>query len=288
MHFFGEAATDNHQYKAFISGLAISAHSRVDMSFLYRNISRGYQSLYTNAFTENTRPNNEKGFYMGITISPTDFLRINAYADFFKFPWLKYRTDAPGSGVDYMVQLIYRPNRQVEVYTRYRTKTKPINYNPSGEVLNPVIGKSRQTLRTQFVYKMNSIFTFRSRVELSWYDKRGDDPENGFLIYADIIYKPSLKPLSGNVRVAYFETEGYNSRLYAFENDVLYGYSIPVFFDKGYRYYVNVKWNLTRKISLWSRFAQTIYPQKEKIGSGLDEIKGNAKSELKFQVNYNF
>src|SRR5674476_206155 len=89
MHFFGEAASDEGLNKAFINGLLISTDSHVDMSFLYRKISRGYQSLYTNAFTESTYPNNESGFYMGITLAPVDFLQVDAYADFYHFPWLK-------------------------------------------------------------------------------------------------------------------------------------------------------------------------------------------------------
>ena len=288
MHFFGEAAIDEGLDKAFINGLAISAHSHVDMSFLYRNISRGYQSLYANAFTESTYPANESGFYSGITIMPVDYLRIDAYADFYHFPWLKYRTDAPSSGNDYMIQLTYKPNREVEIYTRYRTENKAINYNPFDFTLNPVTGKPKQGLRTQFSYKLDKTFTFRSRVELAWFDQRGDDPQNGFLVYTDVIFKPMLKPLSGNIRVCYFETDGYNSRMYAYENDVLYGYSIPVFFDKGYRYYVNANYDVTRKLSIWARFAQTIYPDKNIIGTGLDQIKGNTKSEVKVQVIYSF
>jgi hypothetical protein len=288
MHFFGEAATDEDLDKAFINGLVISTNSRVDMSFLYRKISRGYQSLYSNAFTESTYPTNESGFYSGLTIAPTDFLRVDAYADFYHFPWVKYRTDAPSSGSDYMVQLTYKPNRQGEMYVRYRTENKAINYNPSGLPLHPVIGKPKQGLRTHFSYKLDPVFTFRSRVELAWFDKRGDDPQDGFLMYADLIYKPLLKRLSGNVRICYFESDGYNSRMYAFESDVLYGYSIPVFFDKGYRYYVNVNYDVTRKWSLWCRVAQTMYPDKNTIGSGLDLIKGNKKTEVKLQGIYNF
>ena len=112
MHFFGEAATDEDLDKAFINGLLISVDSHVDMSFLYRNISRGYQSLYSNAFTENTYPTNESGFYTGISIAPSSQIRINAYADFYHFPWIKYRVDAPTSGNDYLVQLTYTPNKQ--------------------------------------------------------------------------------------------------------------------------------------------------------------------------------
>ncbi len=287
-HFFGEAATDEDLDKAFINGLLISVDSHVDMSFLYRKISRGYQSLYTNAFTESTFPTNESGFYSGISIAPVDFLRIDAYADFYHFPWIKYRVDAPSYGNEYLIQLTYKPNKKVEIYTRYRNEKKAINYNPYDFTLNPVIVKPKQGLRTQFSYKSGSGLTFRSRVELSWFDKRGDAPENGFLIFTDVIYKPLLKPISGNVRLQYFETDGYDSRLYAYENDVLYGYSIPVFYDKGYRYYMNINFDVNKKISVWARFAQTIYAGKNTIGSGLDMINGKTKSEIKLQAIFSF
>jgi hypothetical protein len=288
LHFFGEAAMDKDAHKAFINGLLINTDSRAAMSFLYRNISKGYQSLYGNAFTENAYPTNESGFYSAITLNPSDFLRIDAYADFYHFPWLKYRADAPSSGNDYMVQLIYKPNKQAELSSRFRYQKKPINYNPDDLFLNPVVGRPKQSLRTQFNYKIDSRFTFRSRVELSWFDKRGVEPQKGFLTFADILYKPLLKPFSGNLRLSYFETDGYDSRIYAFENDVLYGYSIPAFFDKGYHYYINVHYKFTRKLSCWARFSQTIYSDKSEIGSGLDAIKGNKKSQIRLQLICSF
>ncbi len=141
--FLEKWPTDEDFDKAIISGLLINTDSKVSMSFLYRNISKGYQSLYANAFTENTHPTNESGFYSGITITPSDFLRIDAYADFYHFPWLKYRTDAPTSGNDYMIQLTFQPNKQVELSSRYRYKNKPINYNPDDLYLNPVVGRPK-------------------------------------------------------------------------------------------------------------------------------------------------
>ncbi len=270
MHFFGEAATDEGFDKALVNGLLISVDQHVDMSFLYRNISQGYQSLYTNAFTESTFPTNENGFYTGISITPTSALRLDAYADFYHFPWLKYRVDAPSRGNDYLVQLTYYPNKQVEVYTRYHNEHKAINYNPAGAPLNPVVLQPRQDWRTQFSYRISSALIFRSRVELNWFDKKQADAENGFLIYMDLLYKPLLGTWSGNIRLQYFETDGYNSRIYAFENDALYSYSIPVFYDKGFRYYLNINYDITRKLSVWARFAQTYYPDKAIISSGLD------------------
>ena len=95
-----------------------------------------------------------------------------------------------------------------------------------------------------------------------------------------------LKPFLGSIRLQYFETNGYNSRLYAYENDVLYNFSIPVFYDKGYRYYINLNYDLNKQFSFWIKWAQTIYEPKTFIGSGLDEIKGNTKSEIKLQMLY--
>ena len=288
LHFFGEAAADNHFNKAFVNGLLVSVDANVDMSFVYRNISPTYQSIYTNAFTENTYPVNEKGLYAGISIRPHPFWRIDAYADFYKFPWLKYQVDAPTVGADYMAQVNYKPNKQLEIYARYRFESKAKNYNPLDVILAPVVQKPRQNFRTQINYRINLEMVFRNRVELVWYDRKGGGSQNGFLAFTDLLYKPMMKKYSANVRLQYFETDGYDSRLYAYENDVLYSYSIPVFYDKGYRYYFNLNYDLTKKLTFWFRWAQTIYKDAATVGSGLDEISGNKKTEVKLQLQYIF
>ncbi len=288
MHFFGEAAITNKNYPAFVNGLLLSVANNIDMSFFYRNISKGYQSLYTNAFTEGTFPTNEKGFFTGISIRPNNNWRIDAYADVYRFPWLRFRVNAPSEGKDYMVQLNYKPNKVFEIYTRYKTESKYINYNPDLQTLSPVVAQPRKNWRTHLSYKLNPAFTIRSRAEIVWFDKKGPAAEQGFLIFADVLYKPLMKRFSGNMRLQYFETEGYNSRLYAYENDVLYSFSIPVFYDKGYRVYANVNFDLTKKITLWVRWARFIYPEKDRVGSGLDEIENNHRSEVKLQMMYKF
>ena len=288
IHFFGEAAFTSSFDKAFVIGLMLSVSSAVDMSLLYRNISRSYQSLYTSAFTESTFPTNERGLFVGMTIRPSMDIRIDGYADLYKFPWLRYRVDAPSNRSDYLVQLTYKPNRQLEIYTRYHAESKAINANPDNLTLSPVQQQPRKSLRTQVSYRINRDITLRNRTEITWFDKNGYLPEQGFLIFFDLLYKPTLKPFSGNLRLQYFETDGYNSRLYAYENDVLYSFSIPVFYDKGYRYYVNFNYDITGKLTLWLRWTQTVYRDKTHIGSGLDEIRSGHKSELTLQALYKF
>src|SRR5450432_1386154 len=56
MHVFGELAADQWRRLAFVQGALVSLSENLDMSFLYRNISPAFQSLYSDAFTENTVP----------------------------------------------------------------------------------------------------------------------------------------------------------------------------------------------------------------------------------------
>ena len=288
IHFFGEAAVDKNFNKAFLNGLLISVDPRVDISFLHRKIDPQYQSINGNGFTENTYPTNETGFFSGISIRPASGWRFDAYMDIYKFPWLKYLVDAPSNGKDFLAQLTYTPNRQVEIYTRYRTETKQGNQPDNNYPTNYLVTLPRQNWRTQISYRINSSVTFRGRTELLWFDKKDVNEEMGFLSFADVIYRPLLKRYSANVRLQYFETDGYNSRIYAYENDVLFYYSIPAFFNKGYRYYLNINYDLDSKISFWLKWSQTLYKNVESVGSGLDEIEGSTKSEVRVMVRVNF
>lgn len=153
--------------------------------------------------------------------------------------------------------------------------------------MSPVTNQPRKNWRTQFNFKINRNVTFRNRVELVWFHKNGYEDSRGFLANADLIYKPMLKPFSANIRLQYFETDDYNSRLYAYENDVLFSYSIPVFYNQGYRYYLNINYDITRKLSAWGEDSTNCkFLGQSSIGSGLDEIKGNRKTELKLQMLY--
>ena len=91
-----------------------------------------------------------------------------------------------------------------------------------------------------------------------------------------------------SLRLQWFDTESYNSRIYSYEADVLFSSSITQVSDKGFRYFINSKFDLSKKLSFSARIAQTIFNHKTIIGSGLNEITGKKITDLKWQVLYNF
>lgn len=288
LHFFGEAAMDKGRHWGILNGILLSADPRIDLSLLYRRISPLYQSVQGNAFTESTMPTNESGIFTGISIRPVTGWKMDAYFDFYRFPWLRYRLDAPGGGRDWVVQFTYTPNRESQLSSRYRHELRTGNDQGDTVVLHSAVLIARENWRTQLNYKLSPQLTARIRVELVWYDRSGAAAENGFLGLFDLLYKPLMKPWSGGVRLQYAETDGYNSRVYAYENDVLYSYSIPAFSGKGYRYYLNLQWDLGKRATFWLKWAQTFFLAKKYV-SGTEELLPEAsRSGFKIQFRYIF
>ncbi len=288
LHLFGEFAIDRKFNRAFIEGLMMSVHPDVDLALLLRVIEPGYQSLFGNAFTENGLPSNENGIYAGVVIRPVTGLRTDIYSDLYHFPWLKYRTDAPSSGSDYFIQLSYVPDRRSSVLMRFRVKNKHSNIGNEQGVTEAQARQTAINWRMQGNMTISTGISVRARAEINWFNKEGYEKQEGFLLFTDLLYKPMGKPFGLVARVSMFETGGYDSRIYAYENNVLYGYSIPAFSGKGFRYYINFDYDLGGALTCWLRWGQTIYSEISSIGSGWDEIEGRRKSEWTVQMRWVF
>jgi hypothetical protein len=107
---------------------------------------------------------------------------------------------------------------------------------------------------------------------------------SGYLIYQDIVWKNRSDKISLALRYSLFDTDSYDERIYAYENDVLYAFSVPVYYYKGNRGYIILRYKIISSISCWLRFSHTYFSNRSTIGSGLDEIEGNSKSEIKIQL----
>lgn len=288
MHFFGETALSDFHHLSSVNGLLISVSARADMSLVYRNISPAFKSLYADAFTESNAPVNENGLFAGLSARPSDQWRIDAYTDHWRSPWLRYRVNSPSHGADYFIRLDYKPDKKFEIYCSYKSGKEALNTNPALLPVSPVSPQEENDWRLWFSCRLKADITWRNRAEIRQVNRRTAAKESGFLIYSELILLPPAKPWSGNIRFQYFETESYTSRLYAYEDDLLYTYSVPVLYGKGYRYYLNFNYLINNHLSVWLKLAQTRFPGKKSISSYLDEIAGNRKTEIRSQLLWRF
>jgi hypothetical protein len=280
--FFGESGMSSGGGLAFIHGTVVSLHPKLNVSILHRSYSTDFLTIKGQAFGEGYKTNNEKGFYTGISIKINSALNLSGYYDVFTFPWLKYQVNAPSSGSDYMILLNYKPSKVVEMHVRYKTKSKEENI--SAEVpINYLTTFKQENYRLHTSFKASQVITLRNRIEFTTLTKG-----KGMLCYQDILFHPLKFPMGLSFRYAIFDTDTYDSRIYAYENDVLYSFSIPAYYFKGQRTYMTLHYRITRHFDFWLRYATTIYENRSSIGSGNDEISGNQKTDLTFQLRCEF
>jgi hypothetical protein len=76
------------------------------------------------------------------------------------------------------------------------------------------------------------------------------------LFYTDLFWKPSSQPIGFNMRAMICETTSYESRLYAYENDVMLYNIVPAFYGRFARTYMNVSYELSEKLRVFLKVSR--------------------------------
>jgi hypothetical protein len=286
IYFYGELAHSLKGGIAYVQGAMASISRTVSLVVVNRSYDKDYHSFFTRSLGETADASNENGWYAGVNITPNKRITFALYGDVFKFPWLKYRIDQPSAGYEVLSQAIYTPVKAFRATIRVKTESKQQNPDEKPDSTY-IVSLSKTNYRLALSWQLNRALTLEHRSEFVQYHK-ALVKDIGFMVYQDVAIHPVGKKLSATARIAYFKTDSYNSRVYAYEDDVLYSSGFGMYNGKGFRNYLNVRYKMLRNLDLWARYAIFIYQDVETVGSGLDLIKGNKKNELKFQLRYQF
>ncbi|WP_293299486.1 helix-hairpin-helix domain-containing protein [Pedobacter sp. UBA4863] len=286
-YFFGEFGKSLDAGLAYVNGALVSLSSTVSAVVLHRNYQKNYHNFFNQATAEASEAFNEKGFYAGLNINPSKVWSFQLYGDYFNYPWLRFRVDAPSEGYEFLGQVTYSPTKTFKAILRFKSEVKQQNTSLTVP-FNYLDNVKRENYRADVKWAVGKSFSFQNRVEVVQFKKGAGNAEFGYLAYQDVSYDPLSSRLSGNIRIAYFNTASYDSRIYAYEDDVLYNFTFGLYNGKGLRGYANLKYRLAKKLDVWGRYALYNYENVEKVGSGLDEIGGKMKSEMRIQLRYQF
>ena len=286
---FGEVSRSSNNAWAYVAGLTAALHSRVSATILFRNFDRDFQSVYSNVIAEGSSvfPSNEFGMYFSVQAQLSKKISVNAYSDGVQYPWLRYQVTGPSSFSDNLIQFNYKPDKKHELYVRMRIRRTSIDRSVLNRIDFPV-DKLSQQIRLNFIFSPTESLKLHSRLELVKTNEEGLPTETGYLVFQDVIWKKMNVPFSVTIRYALFQSDTWNARLYAYENDVLYSYSIPAYYGKGARIYGIFKFDIRRNIDLWIRVAQWTYTDRYEISSGDSAIEGFRKTDCTMQLRMQF
>lgn len=289
LNIFGETAISDQQGAwATINGINYSPISRVGLVALYRYFSKEYDTFFATTFSESSRVNNETGFYIGAEVRPVKYWKVAAYIDSYRFPWMKFGVDAPSVGKDYLVQVDYAPKRNVNMYWRFKFEEKMHNFSDTVSVMPIVLPQQKWAARYLLNYSFGR-FSFRNQLDVNSFYNDVNAPTYGYSALQDVSYDFVKIPLRVDLRFHIFDAQNFENRLYTYEKDVLYAFSVPMNYGMGSRYYLNLRYEVNRNLSFWLKLAQTVYADdRVTVSSGNEEISGNRKTDMRFLMRLKF
>ncbi|HBY01114.1 MAG TPA: hypothetical protein DEG92_00960 [Rikenellaceae bacterium] len=257
---FSEAAMDIGGSFAFIAGTVWSPSGSFELSSIVRYYSNNYYSPFGGAYTSAGKIQDERGISAGV--------KWNTYRKWIltsSLDWQPFEKEGK-----FIAEAEYNSENPLSGYVRFTAKN-------SGNVL-----------RINCICETSYAFALNARGEIT--SAYGIEGENkfGLMIYCEPVYNSPSGKFSASLRVASFYIPDWKLRIYAYERDVLYGFSVPAFNGKGIRGYLNLRWETFRWLTLWLRIAQTRYFDRDKTGEGPEEISGPSKSDFKIEARIKF
>ena len=282
--FSGETALDKCRRVATLNMLSYSPTVYTSFLFINRYFDKRYESLSaSSSFSDNTYLQNELGWYLGMNTNMLGSkLKLSGYVDIFKFFHYKYQVDKKNSmGSDVLFQTSYSPLDKLSVLIKYGYKSRDKNYT-SADKSKYVLTNGRNRISGQVVYSPFEQCMLKTGVEYvrSGFVRR--QTSEGILLNG--MAKFDINPIKLFVSGAWFKTDSYDSRIYMYEPGLLYSFSMQSFYGRGSRTAAGIQYNIKRYVSFQAKWGWTHYTDRDKIGTGTEEIQGNNKADIQLQL----
>jgi hypothetical protein len=195
----------------------------------------------------------------------------------------------PSSGLDARLVVEHDPRPWLGYYLQLQSETREAGADvpgPDGRLLlDGLREETRQSARLHGQYAFSRELRLRTRLELTRFDAADEPASTGVMLYQDVRWqaRPWLL-LDG--RLAFFDTDGFESRVFAYESDLVYAFSVPAFFGRGQRAYVLARVEPVEGLNLEVKYGVTRFRGVDTVGSGLDTVDGNRVREVRAQVRW--
>ncbi len=251
--FYGEISANDLNKFAIIQGVTMRPGDRLTVNFLYRGYKPGYVSFHGEGQGSGSAGSNGNGILGNFTFEAARHLFISGGFDIQHYPWLKYRCSSPSWGVrrEVRIKYIYSDKLVFDALYSYRfsmADSQAVNRIPE---LRQTTARS---LKLAVRYTATENLTLGTRMDYKIVDPQGS---KGMLLLEDVNFRIRSLPVSLWVRYCLFSTDDYDARLYTWENDLLYSYSIPALSGIGSRIYFMAAWKVTRNAEFRFRYSIT-------------------------------
>ncbi|HSG68148.1 MAG TPA: helix-hairpin-helix domain-containing protein [Bacteroidales bacterium] len=281
---FGEIACSMNGGYAALAGLTHNTANGSIISLMIREYRDNYQNMMSSAQGRRDGNANERGFKLAMEVPLLRVFLMDLFTEHYSYLSLIPNNNNVVRGQKHELSMVWKVNRGITFSGRYRYDRSVSNENSKLYWFDRMEYSQRQRIRFLANYLISDAFSIKGMLEYGSSRKNAQGkPEKGSLLALDFFFRSLSDKVRITFRYALFNTGGYDSRLYAYEHDVLYASSMPAYYGKGFRTYVLFRYAPARWFDTWIRLSLTNYTDRSVISSGTEEINGNKLPEIKVQ-----
>lgn len=271
----GETATGGCGALATANTVSLSVMPELDIMVLQRFYSYRYYSLFSRGFSEGGAVQNESGVYAGADWHPSPRLHVTAYLDFARFAWPKYRAAGTSQASDNFMSATYKTGRWT-LSSRYRLKMRQYD------------NKEKTTLEYKTEHRARAAAEYAgagwsTRTQVDFASSGHEETSQGWMI-SHSVKLALVKRLVISASAGLFKTDDYDSRLYMYEQAMLYSVYFPAFYGHGIRYAFFARADLSHRFMIAVKLATTNYFDRGHIGSGKQQIDRSSATDAEVQL----
>ncbi len=235
---YGEIALTDCKKVCLIQNALFHLTSSSKVAVVFRHYAKGNDTPLGNAFKAASASVGETGLYIAGHHILGRQVEAELFYDYFRLSEPSYCTDAPVSAAYLGGTLLYYPVRQCQIACRYTFTSKPENGKN-----NPYYREIQNRARHKVHFQCNSepYRNLKTKTVIEWLmnvNATEETRSQGVLFYQDIAINLPKPDIAVTLRFAYFDTDSFAERLYAYEHNVYRAFSFGTYYGKGMREYL--------------------------------------------------
>ena len=276
----GETAINANGAIATLNTLGWHLSQYVEVMGIYRFYSFNYYSLYANAFSEGGKTQNESGLYLGVRWQPKYGIDIQAYTDLAYFAWPRYGVSQSSYAIDNMVSASYKTGKWL-LSGKYRLHFK----QKDSKSASGISWQTEHRLRIGAEWTGDG-WTSKSQLDFTSVSSTSESSSSsqGFMITENIGYDIGKWQIFAGGK--YFNTDGYDSRLYSYERAMPHTFSFPAYYGHGIRYSLTAVWSPSPTLQFNAKAGITDYFDRSTISSGQQQINASSACDIEVGMRW--
>ena len=279
----GELSFDKSLHLAYSHQTLYKLKDNLHLVSQFRWFSKRYHSPFAQTINYASKVANEQGVMLGTKWSFMKGWNLETYIDAHRFPFSTYRATGSSQGIKLYSQITRTTAFNHTTLLRYTYNLWQENYKGKKSQL---IYEGKHRIRIQHSLNLPQ-WSLTGLAEGCVTHSQVKTSHYGYTLAIRGSYSPTPN-FSNGIFGSIFNTDNYETSVYAYEPMLPGMYSFGALYYKGFRIALQSKYTYHKRYTFGLRYGLTHYFNRSKIGSDMQEINSSSKGDFNIYLKLTF